>query len=81
MILPSVGCNSLGPSAIFNGREAYNEAIRTTDEQQILKLIVELRYGRLAGPHPYSRSPFLGSAVDLAGFHPQGLILLPGPRT
>ena len=49
MILPSLGCTLLGPGAIYNGRQAYNEAIVTTGEQQLLNAFVELRYGRLAG--------------------------------
>lgn len=38
------GCNVLGPSAIRNGRLAYNEAITETDNQQLLMGIIHNRY-------------------------------------
>jgi hypothetical protein len=39
------GCSSLGPSAISNGRLAYNEAIVATENQQMLMLAIHSRYG------------------------------------
>jgi len=38
------GCSVLGPSAIHNGRLAYNEAISETDNQQLLLAIIHNRY-------------------------------------
>ncbi|MHC5063885.1 MAG: hypothetical protein ACYTG5_07910 [Planctomycetota bacterium] len=43
------GCTSLGPSVILNGREAYNNAIRTTENQQLLLFLVRQRYGEFGG--------------------------------
>jgi len=40
------GCGTLGPAAIRNSRLAYNEAIQVTDEQQVLRLVLHVRYGR-----------------------------------
>ncbi len=37
-------CNTLGPSTIGNGRMAYNQAISTTDQQQMLLAAVHNRY-------------------------------------
>lgn len=42
--LSIAGCNSLGPSAVRNGRAAYSEAIAQTNQEQILKVIVKNRY-------------------------------------
>lgn len=38
-------CNSLGPSALRQGRPAYNEAIAATNAEQTLAWIVRIRYG------------------------------------
>jgi hypothetical protein len=38
------GCTVVGPAAISSGRVAYNEAIRTTDNQQMLMIAVHNRY-------------------------------------
>jgi hypothetical protein len=38
------GCTVVGPSAIRSGRLAYNEAITETNNQQILKLVIQSRY-------------------------------------
>lgn len=39
------GCASIGPKQINVDREAYNDIVRQTDYEQILKNIVRLRYG------------------------------------
>lgn len=39
-----VGCASIGPKQIDIDREAYNDIVRETDYEQILKNIVRLRY-------------------------------------
>lgn len=44
LLLANVGCAVVGPSGIRSGRGAYTDAISTTDAQQILKLVVGLRY-------------------------------------
>jgi hypothetical protein len=38
------GCTVVGPSAIRSGRLAYNDAITETNNQQILKIIIQDRY-------------------------------------
>lgn len=43
------GCNRLGPHAISSGRPAYNEAIESTNNQQIFEVIVRNRFGESAG--------------------------------
>lgn len=40
-----VGCTVVGPAAISSGRLAYNDAITTTDNQQMLMVLVQNRYG------------------------------------
>jgi hypothetical protein len=40
-----VGCTVVGPAAISSGRLAYNEAITTTDNQQMLMILIQNRYG------------------------------------
>ncbi|MFC1688383.1 hypothetical protein ACFL07_01825 [Pseudomonadota bacterium] len=39
-----VGCSVVGPKSIRSGRMAYNEAISETNNQQILKIVVQDRY-------------------------------------
>jgi len=39
-----MGCSVVGPQSIRSGRMAYNEAISETNNQQILKIIVQDRY-------------------------------------
>jgi hypothetical protein len=39
----------LGPSSIKRGRAAYNDAIVATNNQQILGMIVNMRYGQPSG--------------------------------
>ncbi len=43
--LASAGCAALGPTAIRSGRAAYNDAIIATNNQQVLAMIVRMRYG------------------------------------
>ncbi|CAA0079996.1 Uncharacterised protein [Halioglobus japonicus] len=40
-----VGCTVVGPAAISSGRLAYNEAITATDNQQMLMVLIQNRYG------------------------------------
>lgn len=40
-----IGCTVVGPAAISSGRLAYNEAITTTDNQQMLMVLIQNRYG------------------------------------
>lgn len=44
-----VGCNTLGPEAIYSGRAAYNEAIEKTNNQQMFEVIVKNRFGESSG--------------------------------
>jgi hypothetical protein len=39
------GCTVVGPAAVSSGRLAYNEAITTTDNQQMLMVLIQNRYG------------------------------------
>ena len=47
LLLP--GCSSVGTEVIGNGRGAYNEIIKRTDDEQLLAMIVRTRYGESAG--------------------------------
>jgi hypothetical protein len=38
-------CAVVGPAAVSSGRLAYNEAINTTDNQQMLMVLIQNRYG------------------------------------
>jgi hypothetical protein len=52
LITPSIavtGCAVLGPASIKNGRAAYNDAIISTNNQQVLAMIVRMRYGEPSG--------------------------------
>ena len=40
-----VGCTVVGPAAVSSGRLAYNEAITVTDNQQMLMVLIQNRYG------------------------------------
>lgn len=44
-----LGCAVAGPSAISNGRMVYNDVITRTNSEQLLALIVRLRYGEPFG--------------------------------
>jgi hypothetical protein len=44
-----VGCNAIGPRAVLNGRSNYNEVLNQTADEQILNMIVRLRYRETFG--------------------------------
>ena len=46
-VLPA--CSVVGPASIHNGRGAYNAAIIATNEEQMLDVIVRIRYGETPG--------------------------------
>ena len=48
-VLCSAGCGLIGPPSIQGGRAAYNDAIVATNNQQVLAMIVRIRYGEPAG--------------------------------
>jgi hypothetical protein len=43
------GCAWLGPEVIRSGRPAYNEAILTTNDEQLLQNVVRVRFGNSVG--------------------------------
>lgn len=43
------GCNSLGPQAISNGRILYNDVVNRTEDEEVLRMVVRLRYGESFG--------------------------------
>jgi hypothetical protein len=43
------GCAILGPASLKHGRAAYNDAIIATNNQQVLAMIVRMRYGESSG--------------------------------
>jgi hypothetical protein len=43
------GCALLGPTAIKGSRAAYNDAIVVTNNQQVLAMVVRMRYGEPSG--------------------------------
>lgn len=47
--LAVAGCAALGPASIENGRASYNDALIDTNSEQILAMIVRMRYGEPAG--------------------------------
>lgn len=47
--LAATGCALLGPTSIKNGRAAYNDAIIATNSQQVLAMMVRMRYGEPTG--------------------------------
>lgn len=50
LLAPCVaGCAIVGPASIRGGRMAYNEAIVATNSQQVLAMIVRMRYGESTG--------------------------------
>ena len=52
LAIPSIavsGCALLGPASIKHGRAAYNDAIVATNNQQVLGMIVRMRYGEPSG--------------------------------
>ena len=48
-VLCSAGCAAVGPRSIRSGRAAYNDAIVATNNQQVLAMIVRMRYGEPSG--------------------------------
>ncbi len=44
LILVITGCSSIGPKKISMDRGSYNDIVRETDQEQLLKNIVRLRY-------------------------------------
>ena len=44
-----VGCSFVGPRILLNGRGTYNEVLNRTSDQQILNMIVKLRYAETFG--------------------------------
>jgi hypothetical protein len=68
-VLPSLGC--LGPSALRSTRMKYNEAIRVTNDEQLLMNIVRLRYADspvfIDLPNITSQFEFAGTAGFLGG--------------
>jgi len=47
-VLSSAGCALVGPAALRGSRSAYNDAIVATNNQQVLSMIVRIRYGEPA---------------------------------
>lgn len=47
--LMASGCAILGPTSIKTSRAAYNDAIVATNNQQVLAMIVRMRYGEPSG--------------------------------
>ncbi len=47
--LGMVGCNPVGPASLSAGRGVYNEVINRTEDEQVLNMIVRLRYGETFG--------------------------------
>jgi hypothetical protein len=43
------GCASVGPASIANGRAVYNEVINSTEDEQLLNIIVRERYDQTFG--------------------------------
>ncbi len=48
VVLSSTGCAIVGPTALRGSRSAYNDAIVATNNQQVLAMIVRMRYGEPA---------------------------------
>ena len=49
MCLLAAGCTGVGPNVIRNGRPIYNDAIVATNNEQLLAMIVRMRYEEPAG--------------------------------
>jgi len=69
------GCAWLGPEIIRSGRPAYNDAILTTSDEQLLQNIVRLRFGDSLGLLTVSsvtaNVSLTGTAAVNLGFGPQ----------
>jgi len=68
------GCHVLGPSTISGGRGSYNDVIARTSAEQMLGLIVRLRYldpiGLLTVASVTANLRFTASATSQVGFGP-----------
>jgi len=49
LALGTQGCALIGPAVIRGGRSAYNDTIIATNNQQLLAMIVRMRYGESSG--------------------------------
>jgi hypothetical protein len=49
LAMAATGCALLGPASIRNGRAAYSDAIVATNSQQVLGMMVRMRYGEPSG--------------------------------
>lgn len=49
LLVSMAGCAVVGPASIRGSRMAYNEAIVATNDQQVLAMIVRMRYGESSG--------------------------------
>ena len=49
LLLCGAGCGLIGPPSIRGGRPAYNDALVATNSQQVLAMIVRMRYGEPSG--------------------------------
>jgi hypothetical protein len=47
--IAATGCAILGPASVKGSRSSYNDAIVTTNNQQVLAMIVRMRYGEPTG--------------------------------
>jgi hypothetical protein len=69
------GCQSLGPAALSAGRGAYNDVIARTSSEQMLALLVRLRYsdpfGLLVVSNVTASLRFTADATAQAGFGPR----------
>jgi hypothetical protein len=43
------GCNAVGPASLSAGRGVYNDVLNRTEDEQVLNMIVRLRYGETFG--------------------------------
>lgn len=69
-----LGCHSLGPTTIAAGRASYNDVIARTSAEQMLGLVVRLRYldpiGLLTVASVTANLRFTASATSQVGFGP-----------
>lgn len=67
-------CSAVGPASLASGRSTYNAVINTTEDEQILSMIVRLRYGESFGMLAVSSVTaslrFSGSVAANAGVGP-----------
>ena len=72
-------CKSIGPGRIYSDRNSYNDAIINTDDEQLLRNIVRLRYLENISflkitnvTSSYSLSKSISSSLSLSGSASQG---------